>query len=68
LPVKVTVTVDNGSDDGVLWFFSLYLSHKMVLAVGNPARDKVKGGFMGLIMMQSTFKTAGGNLAEALTP
>jgi ATP-dependent DNA helicase RecG len=66
----LTVTVDNGSDDGVLWFFSLYPSHKKVLAVGNRnrARGEVKGGFMGLTMKQSTFKTAGGNLAEALTP
>ncbi|WP_199225004.1 hypothetical protein [Limnohabitans sp. 2KL-51] len=68
LPVKVTVTVVNGSDDGVLWFFSLYPSHKKVLAVGNPARGEVKGDFMGLIMMQPTFKTTGGNLAAALTP
>ena len=41
-----------------------------MLAVGNRnrARDEVKGDFMGLIMMQSTFNTAGGNLAEAPTP
>lgn len=49
--------------------FSLYPSHKKVLAVGNRnrVRDEVKGGFMVLTMKQSTFKAAGGNLAEALT-
>jgi ATP-dependent DNA helicase RecG len=66
----LTVTVDKGSDDGVLWFFSPYPSHQKVLAVGNRnrARGEVKGGFMGLNKMQSTFKTAGGILAEAQTP
>ena len=49
---QLLVTVDDGSDTGVIRFFSLYPSHKNVLAVGNRnrARDKVKGGFMVLTM------------------
>ncbi len=67
---QLLVTVDDGSDTCVMRFFSFYPSHQKALAVGNRirARGEVKGGFMGLTMMHPTFKAAGGNLAEALTP
>ncbi len=67
---QLLVTVDDGSDTCVLRFFTFYPSHQKALAVGNRLRirGEVRGGFMGLAMMHPSFKTAGGELAKALTP
>ena len=67
---QLLVTVDDGSDTCLLRFFSFYPSQQKALAVGNVirARGEVKGGFLGFTMMHPSFKTAGGDLATALTP
>jgi ATP-dependent DNA helicase RecG len=67
---QLLVAVDDGSDTCTLRFFSFYPSQQKALAVGNVirARGEVKGGFLGFTMMHPSFKTAGGDLATALTP
>ncbi len=71
---QLLVTVDDGSDTCTLRFFSFYPSQQKALAVGNVirARGELKGGslggFLGFTMMHPSFKTAGGDLATALTP
>ena len=67
---QLLVTVDDGSDTCTLRFFSFYPSQQKALSVGNVirARGEVKGGFLGFTMMHPCFKTAGGDLATALTP
>ena len=67
---QLLVTLDDGSDTCTLRFFSFYPSQQKALAVGNVirARGEVKGGFLGFTMMHPSFKTAGGELATALTP
>ena len=67
---QLLVTVDDGTDTCVLRFFSFYPSHQKTLAVGNRLRirGEVRGGFSGLTMMHPSFKAAGGDLPQALTP
>ena len=67
---QLLVTVDDGSDTCTLRFFSFYPTQQKALAVGNVirARGEAKGGFLGFTMMHPSFKTAGGDLATALTP
>jgi len=67
---QLLVTLDDGSDTCLLRFFSFYPAQQKALAVGNRirARGEIRGGFMGLTLMHPTFKPAGGELAEALTP
>ncbi len=67
---QLLVTIDDGSDTCTLRFFSFYPSQQKALAVGSVirARGEVKGGFLGFTMMHPSFKTAGGDLATALTP
>ncbi len=67
---QLLVTVDDGSDTCTLRFFTFYPSHQKALAVGQRLRirGEVRGGFMGLAMMHPSFKAAGGELAQALTP
>jgi ATP-dependent DNA helicase RecG len=67
---QLLVTLDDSSDTCTLRFFSFYPSQQKALAVGNVirARGEVKGGFLGFTMMHPSFKTAGGDLATALTP
>ena len=67
---QLVVTVDDGSEVCTLRFFSFYPSQQKALAEGNRirARGEVKGGFLGRTMLHPAFKTAGGELATALTP
>ncbi len=67
---QLLVTVDDGSDTCTLRFFSFYPSQQKALAVGNVirARGEIKGGFLGWTMMHPSFKTAGGDLPQSLTP
>ena len=67
---QLLVTVDDGSDSCVLRFFSFYPSHQKALAVGQRVRvrGELRGGFLGLAMMHPSFRTAGGELPQALTP
>ena len=64
------VTVDDGTAECVLTFFSFYPSHQKTLSVGARLRirGEVKGGFWGRQMLHPAFRTAGGDLPTALTP
>jgi ATP-dependent DNA helicase RecG len=67
---QLVVTVDDGSDTCVLRFFSFYPSQQKSLAVGARLRirGEVKGGFLGWQMVHPSWKPAGGELPQALTP
>ena len=67
---QLVVTVDDGSDTCQLRFFSFYPSQQKALAPGARLRirGEVKGGFLGWSMVHPTWKVAGGELPEALTP
>ncbi|MDR3014569.1 MAG: ATP-dependent DNA helicase RecG [Delftia acidovorans] len=64
------VTVDDGTAECVLTFFSFYPSHQKTLSVGARLRirGEVKGGFWGRQMLHPAFRAAGGDLPTALTP
>lgn len=64
------VTVEDGTGNCVLTFFSFYPSQQKTMAVGTVLRirGEVKGGFWGRQMMHPAFKVAGGELPQALTP
>lgn len=67
---QLVVTVDDGSDTCVLRFFSFYPSQQKSLAAGARLRirGELKGGFLGWQMVHPTWKVAGGELPQALTP
>ncbi len=64
------VTVDDGTAECVLTFFSFYPSHQKTLSVGARLRirGEVKGGFWGRQMLHPAFRAAGGDLPTAHTP
>jgi ATP-dependent DNA helicase RecG len=67
---QLVVTVDDGSDTCMLRFFSFYPSQQKALAPGTRVRlrGELKGGFLGWQMVHPSFKAAGGDLPNALTP
>jgi ATP-dependent DNA helicase RecG len=67
---QLVVTVDDGSDTCVLRFFSFYPSQQKALAPGTRVRlrGELKGGFLGWQMIHPSFKPAGGDLPNVLTP
>lgn len=67
---QLVVTVDDGSDTCVLRFFSFYPSQQKSLAEGARLRirGELKGGFLGWQMVHPTYRVAGGELPQALTP
>ncbi|WP_342131896.1 ATP-dependent DNA helicase RecG [Hydrogenophaga sp. OTU3427] len=67
---QLLVKLDDGSDVCTLRFFSFYPSHQKALAVGARirARGELRGGFLGWTMMHPSFRVAGGELPNALTP
>ncbi|MDD2727733.1 ATP-dependent DNA helicase RecG [Malikia sp.] len=67
---QLLVVLDDGSGRCTLRFFSFYPSHQKTLAVGEQirARGELRGGFLGWTMMHPTFRVAGGELPDALTP
>ena len=67
---QLVVTVDDGTDSCQLRFFSFYPSQQKALAVGNRLRirGELKGGFAGWQMMHPSWRAAGGDLPQALTP
>lgn len=67
---QLLVTLDDGSATCTLRFFSFYPSHQKTLSVGARirARGELRGGFLGWTMMHPTFRVAGGELPDALTP
>jgi ATP-dependent DNA helicase RecG len=67
---QLVVKVDDGSDTCVLRFFSFYPSQQKALAEGARLRirGELKGGFLGWQMVHPTYRVAGGELPQALTP
>ncbi|WP_240979997.1 ATP-dependent DNA helicase RecG [Ramlibacter agri] len=67
---QLVVKVDDGSDTCTLRFFSFYPSQQKALAEGARLRirGEIKGGFLGWSMVHPTYKQAGGELPQALTP
>ena len=67
---QLVVTLDDGSGQCELRFFSFYPSHQKTMAVGARirARGEVKGGFWGRQMLHPAFRKAEGALPAALTP
>ncbi|MDB5915665.1 MAG: recG [Ramlibacter sp.] len=67
---QLVVTVDDGSDSCVLRFFSFYPSQQKALSEGARLRirGELKGGFLGWSMVHPTYRVAGGELPQALTP
>src|SRR3954453_14229169 len=67
---QLVVTVDDGSDTCQLRFFSFYPSQQKALAEGARLRirGELKGGFLGWHMVHPTYRAAGGDLPDALTP
>jgi ATP-dependent DNA helicase RecG len=67
---QLRVVVDDGSDTCTLRFLNFYPSHQKALAVGVRVRvrGELRGGFIGREMVHPSFKTAGGDLPEALSP
>src|SRR5207253_11056180 len=67
---QLVVTVDDGSDTCQLRFFGFYPAQQKALAAGVRLRirGEIKGGFLGRQMVHPTYKAAGGELPNALTP
>jgi ATP-dependent DNA helicase RecG len=67
---QLKVQVDDGSDTCVLRFLNFYPSHQKTLTEGAVvrARGEIRGGFLGREMVHPSFKLAGGELPQALTP
>ncbi len=67
---QLLVTVQDGGETCLLRFFNFYPSQQRQLAVGARlrVRGELRGGFGGLVMVHPTVRTAGGALAQALTP
>ena len=67
---QLVVTVHDGSDTVTARFFHFYPSQQKALAEGNRVllRGEVKPGLMGCVMLHPSFRAAGGELPDALTP
>lgn len=67
---QLLVTVDDGSGVCVARFFHFYPSQIKALAVGKRIllRGELKTGLVGYTMLHPSFKAAGGDLPESLTP
>jgi ATP-dependent DNA helicase RecG len=67
---QLRVTLDDGSDTCVLRFINFYPSHQKTLSVGARlrVRGELRGGFVGREMVHPSFRAAGGDLPQALTP
>ncbi len=67
---QLVVTVHDGSDSVTARFFHFYPSQQKTLAEGNRVllRGEIKHGLMGAVMLHPSFRAAGGELPDALTP
>ena len=67
---QLIVTVDDGTDVCTARFFNFYPSQQKALAEGQRVllRGEVKRGFMGCTMLHPSFRAAGGELPDVLTP
>ena len=67
---QLIVTVDDGTDVCTARFFNFYPNQQKALADGQRVllRGEVKPGFMGCTMLHPSFRAAGGELPDVLTP
>lgn len=67
---QLVVTVNDGSDSVTARFFHFYPSQQKALAEGSRVllRGEIKPGLMGSVMLHPSFRAAGGELPDALTP
>jgi ATP-dependent DNA helicase RecG len=67
---QLLVKLDCEGEVCTLRFFSYYPSHQKTLVAGARirARGELRGGFLGWTMMHPSFRLAGGELPNALTP
>lgn len=67
---QLLVTVDDGSDSVTARFFHFYPSQQKALAEGSRVllRGEIKPGLMGSVMLHPSFRAAGAELPDALTP
>ena len=67
---QLIVVVDDGTDVCTARFFFFFFYPQKALSEGNRVvlRGEVKRGFMGCTMLHPSFKTAGGELPDVLTP
>ena len=67
---QLIVTVDDGTDVCTARFFNFYPSQQQALSEGKRVllRGEIRTGFMGCTMLHPSFRVAGGELPEALTP
>ena len=67
---QLKVKVDDGSDTCVLRFLNFYPSHQKTLTEGAVVRVRgaLRGGLLGREMVHPSFKLAGGELPQSLTP
>ena len=67
---QLLVSVHDGSDTVTARFFNFYPNQQKTLAEGNRVllRGEIKHGLMGATMLHPSFRAAGGELPDALTP
>ena len=67
---QLIVTVDDGTDVCTARFFNFYPNQQQALSEGKRVllRGEIRTGFMGCTMLHPSFRVAGGELPEALTP
>ncbi|WP_091818129.1 ATP-dependent DNA helicase RecG [Brachymonas denitrificans] len=67
---QLIVTVDDGTDVCTARFFNFYPNQQKALSEGQRVllRGEVKPGFMGCTMLHPSFRAAGGELPDVLTP
>ena len=67
---QLIVTVDDGTDVCTARFFNFYPSQQQALSEGKRVllRGEIRTGFMGCTMLHPSFRVAGGELPDALTP
>ena len=67
---QLIVTVDDGTDVCTARFFNFYPNQQQALSEGKRVllRGEIRTGFMGCTMLHPSFRVAGGELPDALTP
>ena len=67
---QLVATVDDGSGVVTARFFHFYPGQQKAMSEGNRVilRGEIKHGFMGAAMLHPSFRAAGGELPQALTP
>ena len=67
---QLVATVDDGSGVVTARFFHFYPGQQKAMSEGNRVilRGEIKHGFMGAAMLHPSFRVAGGELPQALTP